>query len=89
MAESVEDHFRIKEYQVLGIVGIALSVLSSVFMAAGLCLQKLVQKNMMNNPSLQRIKIYRNGTYVAGKYLLKDFCGIYIHSSIYFINLLY
>ena len=89
MAESVEDHFRIKEYQVLGIVGIALSVLSSVFMAAGLCLQKLVQKNMMNNPSLQRIKIYRNGTYVAGKYLMKDFSGTWNYLSISFINLLY
>ena len=61
-----EDYFRIKKYQELGLSGIALSVLSSVFMSAGLCLQKLVQKNALNNP--QRGRIYMNGTYIAGTY---------------------
>ena len=60
-----EDQHRIRLYQEQGIKGIALSVVSSVFMAAGLCLQKLVQKNKLNDPSSE--KAYRNSTYIAGK----------------------
>ena len=60
-----EDQHRIRLYQEQGIKGIALSVVSSVFMAAGLCLQKLVQKNKLNDPSNE--KAYRNSTYIAGK----------------------
>lgn len=61
-----EDRYKIKLYEELGVKGIALSVLSSVFMAAGLCLQKLVQKNRLNDPLSG--KVYRNSTYIAGKY---------------------
>ena len=59
------DHYnRLERYQELGFAGIALSILSSIFMSAGLCLQKLVQKNSVNN--LERKALYKNGMYVTG-----------------------
>lgn len=63
MSASVESFNR---YQELGFTGVALSLLSSVFMSAGLCLQKLVQKNAMNGPP-QRKELYKNGMYITGE----------------------
>lgn len=65
MASAMDHYNRLQRYQELGFAGIALSVLSSIFMSAGLCLQKLVQKNSVNNH--ERKALYKNGMYVTGK----------------------
>lgn len=65
MASAMDHSNRLQRYQELGFAGIGLSVLSSIFMSAGLCLQKLVQKNSVNNH--ERTALYKNGMYVTGK----------------------
>jgi hypothetical protein len=65
MASAMDHYNRLQRYQELGFAGIALSVLSSIFMSAGLCLQKLVQKNSVNNHESRAL--YKNGMYVTGK----------------------
>lgn len=73
MAAAVET---IRRYQELGFTGVAISLLSSVFMSTGLCLQKLVQKNAMNSPP-QRKELRKNVMYITGEtfvaVLLADF----------------
>lgn len=64
MASAMDHYNRLERYQELGFAGIALSILSSIFMSAGLCLQKLVQKNSVN--VLERRPHYKNGMYVTG-----------------------
>jgi hypothetical protein len=77
MAATVEN---VRRYQELGFTGVAISLLSSVFMSTGLCLQKLVQKNAMNNPP-QRKEVQKNVMYITGEtfvtVLLGDFISIF------------
>ena len=58
------DLLRHQASQEMGMWGVAISVVSAVFMSAGLCLQKLVAQNAAENPS--RGPAHRQTMYMAG-----------------------
>ena len=64
MASTLESYGQFDKYQELGFTGIGISILSSVFLSTGVCLQKLVQKNSVSDPF--RGDFHKNGMYMTG-----------------------